>query len=925
MINRQQNDTNKVPKINEIFEKLKSAITKSNKKEFKKYLNYLHIVDKKLIRKYLSTTDIDLFYLLSKHSQLEMLEYLIDQTEILPYLSALEKTKENDNIKKTFFYCMCNNNTAMLEKYYDYVAGDLHWVINKTSSKNDFENLKNNLLLLNESYIEYKDMLNKQNMDVDPHIIIDCLCIISFNEFQIELYEKLNIIKKEIDDWQPVSNYDDIMREIRVLISIIDITISLHADYSMNKIDEKFPILLVLENEDKFTLYRKAQKFFMFRKFFWKTDYNVCLLILDNLYLLKERLKLPGSIYQELESQLYYFIYNCKSKWSFYLSKTEMVPVGNLIAQHNDTLHILQSSFNYDVGALRTFMIVYLERQHFLDKLCNFKEKLKVTILPENIKFDRTEMSPNDQQSLIPLPEMKDDFSLRKMYRSLEVLPSADDIKHKTEWSQLVIERILQVIGEFIKSTEQSKHLEDTTQFLMLAEIPMDVVNSLKAIRLFLSKSDKSQILWRIEISKHVESVLEKVLNDLQHMKEIIKRVININRYLVHRSLINCCRDILQERKECIRKKCQDVLHPDFDVVSSYLGINLRNPTDYDGNPVFVNFNESYWKKRGLSVDLMMEVAQLQHDLNMLSEKHDQVQISIKTFINKNYSHYKEVILSHLQQIGVQKSNWDNIKLQCLQFEDISISEYPNYVDLNRIRTKIISISENINGESDFKYLADLLNYVSDVKPLWDMIEKIFDFFINKCMVLNDWNGEIEKGLITNLYKDLCQTKYTTDIMSENVKLLLSYIEEAGIRAEKSVVRNSYKYDGIKEFEKILLVNNFVTEEEIQYINKHTPESQQHKVNSLASINSNFLLEMNHYVNVIIALQPFDATSEEIIRNIKNRNTDLLKCYLNRLKSIRTLLKDQPQDLLILQYKYIGQFKISLEMLLIDIFNIFKM
>ncbi|XP_045513432.1 uncharacterized protein LOC123707436 isoform X1 [Pieris brassicae] len=924
IVNQEQNASNKVPEVNEIFENIITSISKSNKKVFKKHLNFLHVIDKALIEEYLSAKNIDLFSLISKHSQLEMLEYLIEQREILPYLMPLDKKREEISIKNTFLNCMCNCNSAMLERYYDYLAGDLHWVIyNKTSSKNDFENFKNILSLLKEAYNEYNDILNKnyQEQGVNPQIVVDVLCIISFNEFQIELYGKLNKVKLEMEQWQPVIDKDNAIREIKVLIDIIDITISLHADYSRNKINDSFPALLLLEDADNFTVYRIAQKVFMFRKFLWKTDYNVCLLILDNLYLLKERLKMPGTIYQELESHLYYFIYNCKSKWSFYLSKTQMVEVQNLVGEHNGVLHIFNTSFDMDIGALWTFLIIYLERQDFLEKLFNFNEKLKVPILPENIKLNRSEMSQDEQQSLIPIPEMRDDFSLRKMYKTLEELPSAEDVRLKTEWAQLIVERVLQVVGEFIKSTKESKHLEATTQALMLAEIPLHIVKSLKAIRQFLSKADNCQILWRIELSKHGQTVLAKVLNDLKHIKDVIKRQISINRYLVNRSLINGCRGTLIKRRDCIRENIENIMPHHFDAVSQGLGVFLQNPTEYTGNMLLENFYKTHWKPTGLSVDLMMEVAQLQHDLTMLLNKHCQVQQSIKAFIDKNYTYYKNVIVTILDKIMFQKENWKNIKLECLNNVDLQfdlISEYPNELDVNKIRTNL-----KLNNCSN-KKLTDLLTKVIEIKSLWDIIENILDFIINKCKVLNDSVAEIKWGIISECYAIVCRTTYTTDDMARNVERLFHFMEQAGLRADKSVVRNNYNYDGLLELEEILLINNFVTEEEILYISKNTPVSQRESLKSLTFDKSKFIVEMKHYVDAIGRLQPYDPKSEEIISNVKNRDGNLLKCYLNRLKSLSSLLNGQPKDLLILRYKYIGQFKIWLEMILIDIFNILK-
>ncbi|CAK1543624.1 unnamed protein product [Leptosia nina] len=920
-------DENKLD-VGTICKKLKGAIKEESIKEYKNFLHLLQLVeDKTSIREYICEHDIDLLCLISRGSNMEMLEYLIEQTELLPYLfTHPDEVKRHSSIKMTCFNCMCNGNIGMLEKLYDLWVGNLHWVINKANEV-DLENLKFLGEVINAAYIEYKEYVNKERFEFDPNIFVGSLCVITFNEFQIELYK--NFIKEKTDfknlqkDMVSTPDSSSRLREIEIIIQFIESCVDLHSKYCHKTLNKRFPELSILDQND-YTVYRTAQKFFMFRNLFWKTDYNVSLLILDNLYLLKERLKLSGKIYQELESKLYYFIYNCKSKWSFFLSHTEVAEVGEIVAENNGILHVLNTSFDFDMGALWTFLILYLERERFLKILSSFKEQIRKEFQEKNVRLNRTEMTHDEQQSLLPYPELRDDFSLRKIYQCLQELPQAKETKVNPERSFLIIERILQVVGEFIKSSKESQHLEDTTQALILSEIPIDLLKSLKLIRLYLSKSDSCQVLWRMEVLKHGAHIFEKVLLDLLQFKDVIKRVININRYLVNRSLINCCYDVIHDRKEKIKADIAHLMdNITFDVCALGIGEVLRAPTEFDGNIFLQIMYKSHWKPKGVSQDLMMEVAQIRYDQTMLlKKKHHEMQ-RIQKFIKSNYSHYKRKIKSLVEGIEAHKTRWAILKNEYLKYNNtIVLPDFPSEDGINIVQTNLKFVNDN----DKLKHLSDLLSSIVDINPLWEVIVKLLNFLTVKSKVFDDVLAELKMSMISGAYKQLCRHGYESDSISDDVNHLFAVLENTQLVEIKPLVYDEYKYEGIKELEKILFTKSFITGDEMDYIIKNIPDSMSHKVPK-SFLTSNLLLRMDNHIKALIDIGPFDKISENIIQsiNVKNRNPDLLKCYTKRLESLSSLLNGQPKNLLILRYKLIGQFRIFLQMLLIDLFNIMNM
>ncbi|CAG4938570.1 unnamed protein product [Colias eurytheme] len=898
--------------IIKIFKKLVEAIQNSDISTFKILINSLYTVENKVVIQEVTTkSKFDTFSCISKYSQVEMLEYLLEQTELLPYLSPLDRAQRNLTIENTFFICMRTRNEVLLEKFYDYWAGDLHWVYNKDSSMNDNENLSNLCILLSSAEEKFKR--SNAIKCCNPPTLAHIKSIVIYNEFQIDLYEKLGEIKKKIKEWKDISDYNEsICREIYLIKEIIDIILKQLEIYT------KKVLAIVLDDkkkeEDGISLYWKAQAFYMFKTFFWKMDYNICLLILDNIHLLKKRLIMENNMYQKLESKLYHFIYHFRTKWSFYLSKTSTLEGDVISTIENDEVHIYQTLSSVNMGELIRFLVMYLERDHFVKMLQHFKEELSKPILEKNVRPKDSKFTDEEIQSLTPCPEMRDDYSLKKMFRYLQELPSLSDIKKKKERAQLLLERILQVVGEYLKSTKESMNLDPTTRALILAEVPIDVVDSLNDIRDYLSKAKKCKILWRMEIAKHGEHIFEKVLQDLLHLRDAIRKVISINRYFVNRSLIKFGFKILSARQEEIEGKI-DLPNYLYSCYSQFLGGCMYHLMER----IFLDkFYTETWSKHGLSRSLMIEVGHINHDFNMLSKKDGQEMRRIRMFLSKKISHYEKVINDLLQKVIYQSDQWTNLK-NSLALD--TLSDYPNSKDVIDLK-HLLKSADNADTQDT---LSNFLDNYTDVEVLWDTIERLFEFLIIKTKNFDDTNAELKFSMFSYYYKQLCLNGYKHKDMKDNVERLLKLIEQhCSPKTQSPNINAVHTFDGIKEFNAILNMKQFITQEEIKYISNNIPECHKSQRPMFCKIGKNFCADMEKNIKAALAIEPFDELSAKIIRSlhVADREPELLKCYLERITLLSNIINKQHRDLLVVQYKYNAQFRICLEMILIDLLNI---
>ncbi|XP_038218336.1 uncharacterized protein LOC119836936 [Zerene cesonia] len=898
--------------IIKIYKKFIEVIQKSDILTFNILINTLNTVDNKpLIQQLITKSKFDIFSCISKHSQVKMLDYLLEQTELLPYLSPMDKAQRNLTIERTFFNCMCSGNEVLLERFYDYWAGDLHWVYNEASSVNDNENLSNLCILLTnaEEYFKRTTAIKSSH----PQTLAEIKCIVIFNEFQIALYEQLSEVKKKIRDWKDISDYNrSILREIDLIKEIINIIFKQVEIYSKRVLS--ICLDKMKQDDDGISLYWKAQAFYMFKTFFWKMDYNICLLILDNIHLLKKRLIMENNMYQKLESKLYHFIYHFRTKWSFYLSRTSTLESDCISTIENEEVHTYPIPCSVDMGGLIRFLVLYLERDHFIEMLRNFKEELNKPILEKNIRPKNSKFSDEEIQSLTPCPEMRDDYSLKKMLRYLQELPSVSDIKKEKQRAQLLLERILQVVGEFLKSTKESMNLDPTTRALIVAEVPIDVVDSLNNIRDYLSKAKKCKILWRMEIAKHGEDIFEKVLQDLLHLKDAIRKVISINRYFVNRSLIRFGINILSARREAIESKI-DLPNYLYSCYSQFLGGCMYHLMER----IFLDkFYTETWSKHGLSRSLMIEVGHINHDFNMLDKKNGQEIRRIHMFLSKHFNHYKKVINDLLQKVIYQSDRWNNLKNT---LANNMLSDYPNSQDMIHLK----QLLKSTNNAETRNTMSNFIDNYTDVEVLWDLIERLFEFLIIKTKSFDATNAELKFSMFTDKYKQLCRNGYKHKDMKVNVESLLKLIEQhCSPKPLSSNISVVHAFDGIKEFNAILNMKQFITEEEIKYISNNIPECRRSDGPMFCKIGNDFCTDMEKNVNTALAIEPFDEQSAKIIRtlHVADRDPELLKCYLERITFLSNIINKQHRDFFVVQYKYNAQFRICLEMILIDLLNI---
>ncbi|WP_264377974.1 ankyrin repeat domain-containing protein [Wolbachia endosymbiont (group B) of Philonthus cognatus] len=841
-----------------------------------KLISFIHgIEDKTLIKTFYNDDsnpirNTNLIILACKYNQPKLLDYLLNQSQILHYLSSEGHIKQVDMKKTAFYHAMCSGDVKLLEMLYDYWSGDLHWLGHKT--RYDESHVVENLKVLNQLLINARDDYEKQleiRKGLPQQMLVDIYSIIKFNSFQIELYSELSKLRanSKIGTTDP-SEAITRKHEIEAIKNMILTIFRVYEKYSNE--DEARLRKSSLKDEagikelllDKSTLYSKYMLYTMYELYFRKLDFNVSLLILDNLYLLKQRLKMPGRSYQKIESKLYHFIYHVSEGWGFYLPKRREKLTSIDIGLHKGFFVGVKSTIDQD--RLGYSAVIYLEKRDFQKCLYKFKDELEKTSIIDNIREKVTKMPDEETNSLTLLPYMRDDFSLKKILYYMKELSSVD-LKMEKEFGQLIIERILQVIGEFLKSTDESLHLSPATEALLQVEIPIETIRQLKSLRDLLSHVDKGQLLTRIEIEKNKGDIFDKVHEDLQKIKKGINEVIKIHKPRVDKALIQKGIDLLNER---IKEMPEEVRKPEVLIYSSMVG-DIINNYGYFFKMFQDGFFRRTWSHTGLSMQLLKEVTLISVNQNMLVKKRESARKSINGIMMSKFTQYIKTIQHILQRIDNHNNNWDHIKGLLLQLKvNISTLDYPNEEDVNKIRKELKGGDITLeNKEGTLSPIREKLKLVGDLKPQWNFIKRLLEFIVKEVDFFDSNPLEIKGSYYTGYFEHSIINSFPSKEGVRSINLLLEMIEGELYRNGHShsvppktvLLLESDEFKGIKELENMLNKNNYVTKEEkdivLNNISAEKKEVGSAKLRLISHYNKKVTLERDEYERLVNILE----------------------------------------------------------------------
>ncbi|XP_072947928.1 uncharacterized protein [Epargyreus clarus] len=921
--------------INNILNKIEPTVKSGNLGAFKDLIHGIHdIKNKTLLSSCYNNRGIDIISLLCEYSNIKLLRYLLHRSHILHYLTNEDKTKELEYKETAFYFAMRSNNFVILEMLYDYWSGDLHWLGHKKEySEFDVDKLNQLHNLLKNAYIKYVELIVKKEK-VDGGMILNIQSLMAFNDFQRDVYEKLNEVKTTLITWEDEPNHIIRIQETHVIRSMILAIIDKYEKYSKKEFSEDFKKNLTqnddFKNLDDFAddspdevkeqakIMQETYYYATREVYYRKLDSNMCLLILDHLHLLKLRLSMPQDSYQKLENKLYHFYYHVTNNWRLYLPKRKKIEAHYFLGRHEDT----KIRFKVNVDSKKWTGIIYImcyERRDFMKTIKTFKTELKNRHIEEHIRKEKCKLPYEDYNYLKLIPELRDDYSLKIMSRLIGQLYSLDI---NTDHAVLLIERTLQVVGEFLKYTDESLHLEPSTEALLKAEISVEVINDLKILRNMLCHAKKGILLKRIELEQDNFNTFKAIRNELLEVKRKIDKVIKVHKPLVQRALLLNTKALLFERRN------------DTPAAVGQVFLYMLTLLDYIPD----DYNQ-FFKKIWSSLKSLQSIAEEVFILLIIYvDQQSKLAGVCKTILNNvinEFPFYRKMIECSLNEITNDKQKWIKI-VNAIKHKDssVNLSDYPNEDDTNRIK----SYSKKFDlGEEANKFIEDDMTLFAHIEHHWKFISNLLEFVVIKTCIFKDTVEDLQ--ICTGL-KELDEYDYRMNDVKKTVAEYLDKIEERlDIKNKNNTNTNVHlcvqpsEFNGIKELTNKLSKRNFLTKKEKTFLIDILQSNDTISKKKLATrnkmmekIEKDVPMPMTSYRN-FIASENLDEKAQKILINLvmgHERDPLIVQCLSNRISILKDVTANLTVNQLVLRYELDKTFRVLLEILLFDIFDILE-
>ncbi|APR97793.1 ankyrin repeat domain-containing protein [Wolbachia endosymbiont of Folsomia candida] len=272
---------------------------------------------------------------------------------------------------------------------------------------------------------------------------------------------------------------------------------------------------------------------------FYNADLFTFVLIAKNIHLLKRQLK---QFYGELPWEEVGFhlanSVNVVLKMHQHLDLAEWYKFKHLLesevwrsSESKSEMRRMVVEYDREIKELQEYLVPYsvdsIMRKELLESLSEFSAALEaIQFTKEDISSDlpdgSTEKILGFSESLYDNYETaKDPYSLERILHYIELALS---INPNEKLGKFVIERALQVTGEYLKYTHESPHLSNISrQSLIDNGMSEEIINSLLDIRNLLSHSKSLPALMKIE--KEGSSIFADVQMELKHVKDVIEKV----------------------------------------------------------------------------------------------------------------------------------------------------------------------------------------------------------------------------------------------------------------------------------------------------------------------------------------------------------------------------------------------------------------
>ncbi|GBM31927.1 hypothetical protein AVEN_74231-1 [Araneus ventricosus] len=387
------------------------------------------------------------------------------------------RTKDSSG-KSAFFHALKTEESQLVSLLYDHAANAC--LQTDASVRSPDPVIVENLLCL-------KDYLKLLEKDLESEEISEksrCLYrdVCRFNEFQIEMCKNVNKIRLRINYYDQTEEYEVMQRK-----EIIEAILKTYKRYFDYDIEDSAVSINVDDNLPRF------REFYKHRDYFDKLDFSSAVMFFDNLFLLKERLKLQNTVYLDVESIFFLFIF-CRKYLEQYENQKRFYFVSRWIT--------LQERLS-------------LQRQ-----MCGFKEILENTELSKDNIVDK--LPEAAVRTLTNLPQIYGQFLI---FRLQHYLNAATELTVKDLKSILVIERCLQVMGECFKESDFN-----SVQRILILGLPSDFIRTLKQIRNHLAHIKLHELPYRNILEQDTELFMG-IQDDLSELKKLLQPIYSIHKY----------------------------------------------------------------------------------------------------------------------------------------------------------------------------------------------------------------------------------------------------------------------------------------------------------------------------------------------------------------------------------------------------------
>lgn len=384
---------------------------------------------------------------------------------------------------------------------------------------------------------------------------------------------------------------------------------------------------------------------------------------------------------------------------------------------------------------INLFYNANLSKDKILNHLQNFAEKFEdekyfieggnISQFVEIPKLKREKViagiisnSPQFEELYNDYQQIRDIYSLEKINDNIKLALSTDP---KEREGQLIITRVLQVIGEYLKNTLESPKLSNTTSELFLLSLPkntrdvvIDLRNSLSHSYSFSKRTEieeNTDVNFFIGIQNDIKKVDDVITDILYHYKIkmiriLLKKIVSTENLDEIKEVATLFSNVTLDKT--ITGNFQMIEHEKLEKQIQKLIDNITKKTDYEKelfNKINNIINFAKTKSEKITADYYTELLLLQSlcaNLNYKHVGHNNIRV-IKFYANKTLENFDSKPESHnLKEI---------VEILMKIFHSVTRRQHDHLDEVKRLIYEIFNTAEfGIDNIKWIEALRDELN-----------------------------------------------------------------------------------------------------------------------------------------------------------------------------------------------------------------------